>query len=229
MAFDAAIGVLLDGENAEHWERKLRSLNRELARHGQPPHSEPRALSDIAPPLRRRGAGQIQGVRLGFYGDAKYHRLMDLVGYLLRFGVVPPAPPIGGALDWSGEAASPREEAGFDHLLAMLGVGTILVPRELPCVLDAADPADLVRIASAPCLRREAVFLANVLGWFQEGAADFDWLLATQPDGNPSYPGVRPTDSPEIRASWEAEADLCGRLLTVADRCLRLGAVAITT
>ncbi|EYF08886.1 Hypothetical protein CAP_2747 [Chondromyces apiculatus DSM 436] len=217
----------------EHHEELLARVNEELARRGMPLHREPRAVAEIQPPLSSPARAVDLGQRLGFYGDDKYERLGLLAQHVAVLGVVPPVERLQDQVGLSERYdAIPDRALAFDHLLAMLRLYTVLLPRRLPGVIAVehrpGEP-EVHALASAPRLREEAVLLANVLRYFGEKSRDYNWMLGV-PGGDPAWGGLgaRVEDDEGVIQAWASEADLCWRLMRVAADAMRIGGVAVT-
>jgi hypothetical protein len=238
MAFDANVGVLLADAAMEHTpeflavhELVLACVNRELALRGLPPHREPRSVAEVHPPLRGDQATRL-GRRLGFYGDDKYDRLECLAIHVAVLHAVPPVDasmPVGV---WERYEALPDRAVAFDHLLAMLRLDTVLLPRALPGVIlveDGGGDPEIRRIASAPRLHEECVLLANVLRYFDPNSREYTSFLDS-PEGNPRWRGLRSRieDDDAVVQAWANEADLCWRLIQVAGDSMRIHGMAVT-
>lgn len=240
MAFDAHVGVLLrdpelelSPEFLEHHEALIARVNAELLSRGLPPHLEPRAVAEIRPPLSSPKRAVNLGQRLGFYSADKYGRLERLALHVAVSGAAPPPDRL-----YEGDGISerydqiPDRSLALDHVIAMLRMHTVLLPRPLPRVIEL-DPKpgapEVSRIASAPRLREEAALLANVLRHFDETSRDYNWMIEA-PSGDPAWGGrkARIEDDEALVQAWANESDLCWRLMRVADDAMRIGGVAVT-
>jgi hypothetical protein len=238
MAFDVNVGVLLADREIEHspeflvaHERILTCVNRELARRGLPHHREPRSLAEIDPPLRGAAATHL-GRRLGSYGDDKYDRLERLAVHVAVLHAVPGENASLSVDVWKKYDALSERALAFDHVIAMLRLDTVLLPRVLPGVIvveDGAGEPEVRRMASAPRLREECALLANVLRYFDPRSREYDWLLDS-PEGNPTWDGLRSRieDDGTVVQAWANEADLCWRLMQVASDSMRIQGMAVT-
>jgi hypothetical protein len=225
VAFDATCGYLLDPAESTRGEALLSAIDAALAAADLPIHREPRSWEEVfARHTPRRSRKREMDVRLGFYGDEKYARLAAIAHHIAVELRAPERWPLADASERYG--ALPAADR-FDHLLAMLSAETALLPESFPNVLAVpdADRRLLSRIASAPRLLEECETLVYCLGGLDPTTRAERWKVdegARRGEGR----GLRPLET--RLPIWEAELDLCFRLIRVAENVMWSGAFAST-
>ncbi|MGI5215002.1 hypothetical protein [Plantactinospora sp. CA-290183] len=232
MTFDALVGVFLCGcgecaPDRDHWERMLGEVDTVLRDAGLPAHHEPRSVAGIDPPLGPEDDPCLLGVGLGFYSDRKYQRLAQFAQYVAVHRAAPPddefRPEVEEAYD-----ALPDRRVAFDHLIAAVGMETLVLPGRFDRVLAAYGRSDMFcRIASAGRLLTEAVALEYVLRGTDSPVLDrlrgrrLDDLSFAELD-------ARIAADDDTAEQWCNELNLCARLVRLASNVLRSGALAVT-
>jgi len=232
VALDVNIGMFLCTEDEgwadpEYRERLLADINRTLRKLDMPVHHEPRLLAEINPLLDPETDLCLLGTRLGFYGSGKYQRLADFARHLATYGTVPRADDPYDAAAERRYSDLPDRRLAFDHVIATMGMDTVVLPQHFDEVIGTDRPVGHGLLVSAHRLRIESVMLGYAFRYVDSRV--HDWISdSILDDESFVHLDVRIDDDPDVEQAWANEADLCHRLLSVANDVLRSGALGIT-
>ena len=223
MALDASVGLLLDEDRSEYSADLLRELNEALQGAGLLPHDEPSSWDEILArhPNQKKKKPRDLGVRLGFYSSPKYEDLRTLASHLEAHRRAPD--------HWPLHAPMPAPAAPlFAHLRAMLGLGTILLPREFSEVIPGpSHRKEVYQIASAPRVKAEAEVILAACGALDTGDPNQDWKNAAHDERLASW-GLQKVRLADPWVTLGEPLDLCMRLVQVAENVVWSGCCAIT-
>jgi len=232
VALDVNIGMFLCTEDGgwvdpEYQERLLADINTTLCQLGMPEHHEPRTPAEINPPLDPGIDPCLLGTRLGFYGSEKYQRLAAFARHLAAYGTVARADDPYDAVAEQRYHDLPDRRNAFDHVIATVGMDTVVLPQYFEKVIGIDRPAEHGLLVSAHRLRIESVMLGYAFRYVESRVRD--WISdSVLDDESFVHLDARIDDDPDVEQAWANEADLCHRLLTVATDVLRSGALGIT-
>jgi hypothetical protein len=216
-----------DGADPEY-ERLLADINATLRQRGMSQHREPRTLAEIDPPLNPETNPCLLGTRLGFYGSEKYQRLADFARHLAAYGTVPPPDHAYDTVAEQRYDDLPDRRLAFDHVIATTVMDTVVLPQLFNEVIDGTNrPVEHGLLVSAHRLRIECVALGYAFRYVDSPV--HDWISdSILDDESFAHLDARVEDDPDLEQSWANEANLCHRLLSVANDVLRSGALGIT-
>ena len=209
MALDAYIGLCATRTLEDAWSvQVLAEVNALLAAVGLPPHQEPAEVSE-------------GGVRLGFYGAAKYDRLDRLLCQLAARGAIEDTTL--SSYDTDDALAEHPPARRFAHLEASHGGLSFLVPYVFEAPIRAPQTGkrgEVGTLVSAPQVIAESALFRFCLEGVQAG--DWQWWEKTE---RARALGLTVAEDDVLARMFGAEVDLAWRLSQYAEGVIAAHAI----